>query len=353
MRGQAPSQFEMLTPATPEHFVPRNHPLRRVKELADAALARLSDDFEAMYSKRGRRSIPPEYLLKAMLLMAFFSVRSERQLCEQLRYNLLFKWFLDMNVADEPFDHSVFTKNRERLMNHDVARQFFDAVKELAENEGLMSSEHFSVDGTLIQAWGSMKSFRPKEDDVGDNNGFGDFKGTKRKNDTHESKTDPEAKLRKKGAGQEAKLSYGAHALTENRNGLLVGIILTAAVGVTEPEVGKQLLDEALEGKRRATVGGDAGYNTKDFVEGCRERGVTPHVAGKKKGDNLDQRTRRHPGYEVSQRKRKRIEQVFGWAKTIGGLGKCRLRGIRKNDFAVTMVGAAYNLIRIAKLSPA
>lgn len=333
--------------------MPRDHPLREVKRMADEALKGLSAQFDAMYSKRGRRSVPPETLLKSMLLMALFSVRSERQFCEQLGFNLLFKWFLDMNLGDEPFDATVFTKNRQRLMEHDIAQLFFAQVVDEARSAGLMSAEHFSVDGTLIQAWGSMKSFKPKDEDDGDddNNGYADFKGTKRGNDTHESKTDPDAKLRRKGRGQEAKLCYAGHALMENRNGLLVDLGLTPSVGVTEPEAALKLLERAIT-KGRATVGGDAGYNTKAFVAGCRDKKITPHVAGKKHSA-IDQRTRRHPGYEASQKVRKRIEQVFGWMKTFGGLSKFRLRGVSKNGFLLTMVGTAYNLLRMAKLRAA
>lgn len=342
----------MLTPTTPEHFVPRDHPLRDVKRLADEALSELSEHFDAMYSARGRRSVPPETLLKSTLLMAFFSVRSERQFCQQLGFNLLFKWFLDMNLGDEPFDPTVFTKNRNRLLDHKVANLFLARVVEQARSAGLMSAEHFSVDGTLIQAWGSMKSFKPKDDDDEDSNGFADFKGTKRSNDTHESKTDPDAKLRRKGRGQEAKLSLAGHALMENRNGLIVDLSLTSAVGVTEPEAALDLLEGNVD-RSRATVGADAGYNTKKFVAECRENGITPHVAGKKLHSAIDDRTRRHAGYAASQKVRKRIEQIFGWMKTYAGFRKCRLRGLEKNGLLFQMAGAAYNLLRIAKLQAA
>jgi len=360
MRGENTKQASMLMLMSPESRVPTSHPVRGIKRLADAALASLSPVFERMYSKVGRPSIPPERLLKSMLLMALYTVRSERQFCEQLDYNLLFRWFLDMNMADGSFDPTVFTKNRDRLIEHDVAGQFFRAVVTQAKDAGLMSSEHFSVDGTLIEAWASMKSFKKKDrskdggpppDDPG--NPSVDFHGEKRSNETHESTTDPDAKLARKGAGKEAKLCYSAHGLIENRNGLLVGLQLDAANGTAECQNALDMLDECLDHDRRVTLGADKGYDTRGFVAGCRARGVTPHVAqnaGAHRRSAIDSRTTAHPGYAISQRFRKRIEEVWGWMKTVGNFRKTRLRGFDANHVATYMVGAAYNLVRIARL---
>ena len=265
----------MLCLISAESRVPQDHPLRAVKALADAALKRLSPVFDAMYADTGRPSVPPERLLKGMLLIALYSVRSERQFCEQLEYNLLFRWFLEMDMLEEAFDASTFSRNRERLMEHEVAAGFFAAVREEADD--LMSREHFSVDGTLLEAWASMKSFRPKDEDGGDNNGCGEFRGQKRSNDTHESKTDPESKLMRKGNGREAKLCFIGHALMENRNGLLVDLRVSEANGRAERETALEMLAKHADG--RATVGADRGYDTKDFVARAREQNVTPHVA--------------------------------------------------------------------------
>ena len=301
-----------------------------------------------MYSKTGRPSVPPERLLKGMLLIALYSIRSEVQFCEQLRYNFLFRWFLDMDMVEEPFDHCAFSDNRDRLIQHEATAKFFRKIVDQAKQAGLMSDDHFSVDGTLIEAWASMKSFRPKEDDDDrDANGWSDFKGKKRSNVTHESKTDPEAKLMRKSDGKEAKLSLGAHALTENRNGIVKDLLVSEANGRCEREAALQMIDTHVG--RAATLGADAAYNTKDFVAACRERGVTPHVAGKK-SSAIDGRTTRHRGYDASQRIRKRIEQVFGWLKTIGGLRKARYKGRAKIQLYAFMAGAAYNLLRLTKL---
>jgi len=301
-----------------------------------------------MYSKTGRPSVPPERLLKGMLLIALYSIRSETQFCEQLRYNLLFRWFLDMDMVEEPFDHCAFSDNRDRLIQHEATAKFFRKIVERAGQAGLMSDEHFSVDGTLIEAWASMKSFRPRDDeDARDANGWSDFKGKKRTNQTHESKTDPEAKLMRKSDGKEAKLSFGAHALTENRNGIVKDLQVTEANGRCEREAALEMLDAHVD--QGATLGADSAYNTKDFVADCRERGVTPHVAGKK-NSAIDGRTTRHRGYDASQKVRKRIEQVFGWLKTIGGLRKTRYRGRAKIQLYAFMAGAAYNILRLTKL---
>lgn len=343
----------MLCLVSPESRVPKDHPLRAVKKLADKALRELSPVFDEMYADSGRPSVPPERLLKGLLLIALYSLRSERQLCEQLEYNLLFRWFLDMDMMEAAFDASTFSRNRERLMEHEVAALFFAAVRDQGAN--LMSAEHFSVDGTLIEAWASLKSFRPKGDDGGDGNGWGDFRGKKRSNDTHESKTDPEAKLARKGDGQAAKLSFCAHALMENRNGLLVDLLITEANGMAERDAALAMLDQREHGSR-ATLGADKGYDTRDFVASCRERGITPHVARNahaRRRSAIDGRTTRHIGYELSQRVRKRIEQIWGWAKTTAGFRRTRYRGVRRTQLAGYMVGSAYNLLRIARLAGA
>jgi transposase len=351
MRGEAPKQSSMLCVISPESMVPHDHPLRAVKKLADAALAKLSPVFDEMYAQSGRKSIPPERLLKALLLQALFSVRSETQLCEQLRYNMLFRWFLDMDMMEEVFDRSSFTKNRERMLDHEVTAQFFIAVVEQARSAGLMSSEHFSVDGTLIQAWGSLKSFRPKDDDDQDNNGWGGFKGQQRKNDTHESKTDPDAKLWRKGKGKEAKLCYGANALMENRNGLIVDFRIDEITGTLERDAALDMIAQNVAGP--CTVGGDKGYDAAEFVEDLRELDATPHVAqniSSQRGSNIDGRTTRHAGYKVSQVKRKLIEQIFGWMKSVGGMARSRFRGVERTRLAGAIVAAAYNLLRMSRL---
>ena len=338
----------MLCLMSPESLVPQDHPLRGIRQLADEALSGLSEDFDTMYAEVGRPSVPPERLLKASLLIALFSVRSERQLCEQLRYNMLFRWFLDMDMVEEPFDATSVTKNRARLMEHDVAAAFFFAIR--PEASDLMSREHFSVDGTLIEAWASMKSFRPKDDHDGDNNGWGDFRGKSRKNDTHESKTDPESKLFRKGRGHEAKLCYAGHALMENRHGLLVDLRISEANGRAERDTALDMLGAHIDG--RATLGADRGYDTRDFVARCREIGVTPHVAqnqNERRRSAIDGRTARHAGYGISQRIRMRIESIFGWLKN-GRMRRTRYRGRRKTQFAAYLVGAAYNLLRLARL---
>jgi transposase len=353
MRGEAPKQSSMLCLVSPESMVPHDHPLRAIKKLADEALAQLSSLFDEMYAEGGRKSIPPERLLKALLLQALFSIRSETQLCEQLRYNMLYRWFLDMDMVEGVFDRSTFTKNRERMLNHEVTAAFFVAVVEQARGAGLMSSEHFSVDGTLIEAWGSLKSFRPKDDDSQDNNGWGDFKGEKRKNDTHESKTDPDAKLFRKGKGKEAKLCYGANALMENRNGLLVDFRINEISGTLERDAALDMIAESVTGP--CTVGADKGYDTDDFVTHARELDATPHVAqnvNARRSSNIDGRTTRHTGYEISQVIRKRIEQIFGWMKTAGGMKRSRFRGLARTQLAGYVVGAAYNLLRMSRLMP-
>ncbi len=354
MRGADTKQSSMLMLMSPETRVPKDHPIRRIKKLADEALTKLSPTFDAMYSAVGRPSIPPERLLKATLLMALYTIRSERQFCEQLDYNLLFRWFLDMNMSDESFVPTVFTHNRNRLIAHDVAGEFFRAVIEQARAAHLMSSEHFTVDGTLIEAVASLKSFKRKDDDDttppdDPGNPTVDFHGEKRSNETHESATDPDAKLARKSNGTTAKLSYSAHALMENRNGLLVDFQIDTADGRAERRMAITMLDESLPGDRRITLGADRGYDTRSFVDECRERHVTPHVA-QKKYSAIDTRTSGTDGYAISLRIRKRVEEVFGWIKTVGNFRKTRYVGLGNNQLAATMIAAAYNLIRIAKL---
>jgi transposase len=353
----------MLSLVAPEQRVPKAHPLRRIKELADGALKALSPTFDEMYANGGRPSVPPERLLKATLLMALYSVRSDRLLCEQLDYNLLFRWFLDMDMVEESFNHSTFSKNRERLLAHDVAKKFLAEIVAQARCARLMSDDHFTVDGTLIEAWASIKSFRPKDEDPKDRpppddpgNPTVNFHGERRSNETHESTTDAEAKLARKGNNQPAKLSYLANALMENRNGLIVDLRVDPATGYGERVGALAMLDEHIGGRDRVTLGADAGYDTADFIDGCRERGVTPHIAqtrDKRRRSAVDRRTTRHPGYAVSQRIRKRVEEIFGWSKTVGCFRKTRFRGLSRTQLAAHLVAAAYNLLRISKLMPA
>lgn len=345
----------MLFLQSPEEVVPKSHPLRRVKALADAALSELSGVFEAMYSEGGRPSVPPERLLKSSLLMALYTIRSERMFCEQLGYNLLFRWFLDMDMSEASFDASTFSKNRARLIEHDVAAQFFVQIVAQARRAGLMSSEHFTVDGTLIEAWASLKSFKkkdePRDPPSGDSsNADVDFRGEKRSNDTHASTTDPEAKLMRKGRGKEAKLSFSAHSLMENRNGLLVGFSVDEASGTAERRNALRLIDDIKTTNGRITLGADKGYDSRDFIADCRERDVTPHVAQKPKSA-IDGRTTGSVGYTISQRVRKRVEEIFGWMKTVGGFRKTRFKGIQRTQFAGYLVGCAYNLVRMSRLT--
>jgi len=374
MRGPEEKQSSFVAFISPSSIVPANHPLRTIKERADAALRALSPVFDAMYSTTGRASIPPETLLKAQLLIALFSVRSERQFCEQLSYNLLFRWFLDMDMVSPPFDATTFTKNRDRLLEHDICGQFFREIVRQARQEGLLSREHFSVDGTLIEAMASTKSFVPKDTPKEDGDGSGrpggsarqrrkarraknawkDFSGTKRSNETHASTTDPEALMARKGNGREAKLCYAAHALLENRSGLLVDLRLSQATGTAERDVALEML-RALPGSHRVTVGADRGYDTREFVEECRELGVTPHVAQNNRGRRrsaVDDRTTRHAGYAISQRARMFIESVFGWGKTTGGIRRTRFKGRARSQMQIEISGAAYNLVRMSRLAP-
>lgn len=351
MRGHRTEQTSMLCLLSVEGQIPHDHPLREVKALADEALTALSPLFDEMYAETGRPSVPPERLLKSMLLIALHSVRSERMFCEQLSYNLLYRWFLDMDMVEPVFDASTFSRNRDRLIEHDAAAHFFAQVVEKANSERLLSHEHFSVDGTLIEAWASLKSFRPKDEQASDTNGWSDFRGRRRSNETHSSKTDPEARLMRKGRGKEAKLSFSGHALMENRHGLLLDMQITEANGTAERETAVAMFDRHRP-QRRVTLGADRGYDTRAFVANCRERDVTPHVAQYQhpRRSAIDRRTTAHSGYAASQRVRKRIEAIFGWMKTVGGLRRTRFLGIRRTQLAAHIVGAAYNLLRIAKL---
>lgn len=363
MRGRGKQQTTLFSLRTPGDRVPADHPLRRVKDMADTALAALSPTFDKMYSGVGRPSIPPEQLLKACLLMAFYTVRSERLFCEQLDYNLLFRWFLDMGIEEPSFDHSTFSQNRDRLLEHDVARRFFMAVMSQAQSAGLTSNEHFSVDGSLIDAWASVKSFRPKEDRDDDKpppddkgNPTVNFHGEKRSNKTHESKTDPDAKLARKGPGKESRLAYSMNGVMENRNGLLVDLAIMPADGFAERDAAIMMLEGLKTRNERATVGADKGYDTSDFAADCRRIGVTPHVAqtsDTRRRSAIDGRTTRYAGYAVSQRVRKRIEEIWGWMKTVGGFRKTRYRGRERTELAAYLVGAAYNLLRMSRLTAA
>lgn len=361
MRGHDRPQATMLTLVNPAQRVPADHPIRMIKELVEIALKELSPRFEAMYSEVGRPSIPPERLLKASLLMALYTVRSERLLCEQLEYNLLFRWFLDMNWDELAFDHSSFSRNRARLLEHDVAREFFGTVVAEARELKLISDEHFTVDGTLIEAWASLKSLRRKDEKPADRtppddpgNPSVNFHGQRRQNATHQSTTDPEARLAKKGAGKEARLCYTESVLMENRNGIVIDLRVGQADGRAERAQGLEML-RAVSGSGRVTVAGDKLFDTAEFVAGCRALNVTPHVAQNQRrpgGSALDLRTTTWPGYRVSQRVRKRVEEIFGWIKTVGNFRRTRYRGVARTGFAAYLVAAAYNLMRIARLCP-
>jgi transposase len=356
MRGIDHQQADMYSYVSPEARVRGDHPLRAIRKMADEALQNMTERFEAMYAKTGRPSIPPEKLLRAQLIQMLYSIRSERLLMEEVDYNMLFRWFVGMNLDEPVWDATVFTKNRNRLLEGDVAREFLREVVKQAQAKGLTSDEHFTVDGTLIEAWASLKSFQRKDennqppDDPG--NPTVDFHGEKRSNQTHESTTDPDALLARKGSGKEAKLSYNGNLLTENRNGLIVNTEVFPANGLAERAAAMALLEQ-IQGDHRVTVGADKGYDTRDFVAECRHLQVTPHIAQNTKrsgGSAIDGRTTRHEGYEVSQKKRKRIEECFGWLKSIALMRKVRHRGIEKVGWVFTFAAAAYNLVRMRKL---
>ena len=345
MRGFDQRRDGLFSYVRPESRIPREHPLRLIRRFADDALTALNEQFAALYSENGRPSIPPEQLLRALLLQAFYTIRSERQLMEQLNYNLLFRWFVGLSVDDPVWVPTVFSKNRDRLLAGDIAAAFMDAVLNLPPVKTLLSDEHFSVDGTLIQAWASMKSFRRKdgkdEPPAPGRNGERNFHREKRSNETHASTTDPDARLTKKSKGQEAKLAFTGHLLMENRNGLVVDARLTHATGTAEPEAALAML-EALPAAGHKTVGADKAYDTAAFVASSRAAGVTPHVAQNikaQRGSNIDGRTTRHAGYRISQVIRKRIEEANGWIKEVGGMAQTKLRGVKSGRVDVCVQG--------------
>jgi transposase len=358
MRGIDTTQADVFSYISPEQRVPQDHPLRPIRILVNDVLRALSGEFDKMYSDIGRPSIAPEKLLRALLLQILYTIRSERMLMEQLDYNLLFRWFVGLNMDDPVWDPTVFTKNRDRMLSSALARLFFQAVVEQARLMGLLSDEHFSVDGTLIEAWASQKSFQKKEGgDSGNSTDGGncsvDFHGEQRTNDTHESKTDPDARLYRKGKGKEAKLCYAGHVLMENRNGLAVDGEITKATGTAEREAAVEMLNE-VAGDKRVTVGTDKAYDTQNFVEQTRAMNVTPHVTQNTNGRRsaIDGRTTRHEGYAVSLRCRARIEEIFGWLKTVGGQRKTRYRGEELVGWMFDLSLAAYNLVRMRNLVP-
>ena len=356
MRGSSDPQLAMLTSVSTEDLIPPDHPIRKIRVVVDAVLAQLDDVFDEMYATGGRRSVPPEVLLKSTVLMAMYSIRSERAFCERLNYDLLFKWFLDMRIDQRAFDATVFTKNRERLLEHEVADEFFAAVVRQAKLRRYISSEHFTVDGTLLKAWASHKSFKPKdgppsEPPVGRNAEVG-FHGERRSNATHASTTDPEARLYRKSSNTAATLCFAGHLLMENRNALIVDAELTIADGYAERATAAEMLARLPKLARRRTVAGDKGYDTTGFVAGVRELGFTPHVAqnNSRQRSAIDGRTTRHPGHAVSMRIRKRIEEPFGWIKTIAGGRQLRYRGRQRNRAWFKLTTAVYNLLRITAL---
>lgn len=357
MRGNDGMQEPLFTVTKLEDFVPSDHPLRAIRLLVNEALVQLNSLFNEIYANHGRPSIPPEKLMRALLLQVFYSVRSERQICEQLRYNLLFRWFVGLSIDDAVWDHSVFSKNRDRLLEHSVVEAFFGEVMRVADAKGLLSKEHFSVDGTLIQAWASHKSFKPK--DGGNDqtpsgpgrNAQSDWKGKPRTNDTHQSTTDPDARLYRKSFQTAATLCYQGHVLMENRSGLVVSAVVTHADGKAERIAALAMLDK-LPGAQRKTVGADKGYDTADFINACRQRNLTPHIAvhDNRRSSTLDARTTRHRGYKLSQTIRKRIEEHFGWGKTIGRIRQTVYRGLRRVDQHFKLTMTASNILRIARI---
>jgi transposase len=353
MRGDDPRNDSMFSYVTPEARVRADHPLRPIRRMTDAALQRLSPRFDRLYSTTGRPSIPPEKLLRALLLQFLYSIRSERLLMEELDYSVLYRWFVGLSLDDPVWDATTFTKNRDRLLDGDIADAFFAEVLDAIKQEGLLSDEHFTVDGTLLEAWASHKSFKPKgtsgrpPDDP--KNPTVNFHGETRRNDTHESTTDPDARLYKKAGGREAKLAYLGHLLTENRHGLIVDTAVTAATGRAERDAAIVMLGELPLTSRRVTVAADKLFDTREWVAAVRTMGITPHIAQYHRargGSAIDGRTTRHAGYDLSQRKRKLVEQAFGWMKTVGLLRKVRHRGGRLVDWIFTLGAAAYNLVR-------
>jgi transposase len=352
MRGSDEQTSHMFSYLSPEQRVRADHPLRAIRRMTDEVFSALSPRFSKMYSDIGRPSIPPEQLLRALLLQYLYTIRSERLLMEEIDYSVLFRWFVGLSMDDPIWSPTTFSKNRDRLLRSDIASAFFDAVIGHARDADLLSDEHFTVDGTLLEAWASLKSFR-RTDDEGSTppddpgNPTVNFHGESRRNDTHRSTTDPDARLARKGPGREAKLAYAGHVLLDNRHGLVANVCVTAATGTAEREAALMLLAEATNA---TTVGGDKNFDVASFVSAVRARGITPHVAAKEKYSAIDGRTTRHNGYAISQQRRKLVEQVFGWMKTVGGLRKLRHRGGELVDWVVTFAAAAYNLIRLRTL---
>jgi transposase len=358
MRGADDQPGSMFSYVSLEERVRLDHPLRAIRHITDRALERLSPKFGVLYVNFGRPSIPPEKLLRALLLQALYTIRSERQLIEQIEYNLLFRWFVGLGMDDAVWAPTTFTKNRDRLLDGDIAAAFFDAVLIHADTERLLSDEHFTVDGTLLEAWASQKSFRPRDDDSapGGGNPTVNFHGQRRTNATHQSTTDPDARLYKKARGREARLGYLGHVLMEHRSGLIVKTMVTPADGHGERDAAVRMVGD-LRGRHRITVAGDKAYDTRDFIANLRAMAATPHVAQypatPHRGSAIDRRTVRHAGYAISQRKRKLVEQGFGWMKTVGGLRKLRHRGGRLVTWIFTFTAAAYNIVRLRRLLPA
>ena len=351
MRGVKVETREMFSYVSPEKRVPQDHPLRAIRQIVDQALVELDPHFDLIYSDLGRPSIPPEHLLRALLLQVFYSIRSERQLMEQLDYNLLFRWFVGLGMDAPIWVPTVFTKNRDRLLDNGTIRQFFGFVLDQARAKALLSEEHFSVDGTLLEAWASQKSFQPKDPEHRDGDGS-DFRGQERSNDTHVSITDPDARLYKKSAGEASRLAYLGHVLMDNRHGLIAEEQVTTADGTAEVDAAALMVDD-LGGSQRITLGADKGYDRRGFVQALRDKNVTPHVARKRKGSAIDARTTRHAGYAMSIHARRRIESIFGWMKTIGGMRKTRFRGLERVGLHFSIAATAYNLLRIARLTAA
>ncbi len=362
MRGRNERQAKMLFGVTPDDLVPAKHPIRRIRTLVDELLTELSPSFDKLYRAGGRPSIPPEHLLKGTILMALYSIRSERQFCERLQYDLLFKWFLGLNITDDAFDATAFSHYRQRLLDLDVAKEFLGATARTAKTRKLISEEHFSVDGTLLQAWASIKSFRPKDETEppagGGRNAPADFHGQRLSNETHASTTDEDARLARKGHGHEARLSYSGHLLTENRNGLIVDAELCKASGTAERDTALELI-KRQELKPGCTLGADKAYDTRGFVDAITERGIVPHIAQNTSGGKNGRRSAvpdevaKTPEYELSQRRRKLVEEPFGWLKTVAASRKLRYIGLERNRYWFLMAAASCNLVRIAKLSPA
>ncbi len=345
MRGEADPQPGMFSYVDLESRIPKQHPIRKIRRIVDKALPALEPAFDEMYSDRGRPSIPPEQLIRALLLQILYTIRSERQLMERIDYDLLFRWFVGLGMDDPVWNHSVFSKNRDRLMAYDVDELLFEAIKDQAAAKKLLSRDHFSADGTLIEACASLKSFKPKDQEDDSDDGE-NFHGKKRRNNTHESTTDPDSRMFRKGLGKEAKLNYMGHIVTENRNGFVVGATVTEAGTRQEWTAAIELLAEQPV-RPGQTVGADKGYDVGAFVSGCRELGITPHVAAKSRYSRIDQRTTRHPGYEISQRKRKRVEEPFGWMKSYGLLRKLRHRGHDNVRWLFRLTATAYNITRL------